>query len=247
MSRRLVSTTRLHKLIVPGFVAAASLATFYWYRRPIAPWQQRATRARSATLLQQYLPQAEFAGEVSTVTHAPADAIFAAMQQVTLADMPIANWIGTLRYLPTRLMGKSHTVAPDNTPFLQQVLSEGGNIVLGETPNQEYVIGAIGKFHNLFDQQIVPLSSSQEFLAFDRPDHQKLAMSFTIAPVAHGNRLTLTHGTHALSAGARAKFALYWLGIKPGGNFVTWLMLRAIKARAERVVTPSKRPFQSCT
>jgi hypothetical protein len=60
-------------------------------------------------------------------------------------------------------------------------------------------------------------------------------MSLRIAGTdpASGYRLTLEHRTQALSPTARWKFALYWLGIKPGGNFVSWLMLRAIKRRAE--------------
>jgi hypothetical protein len=64
-------------------------------------------------------------------------------------------------------------------------------------------------------------------------------MSFRITgnDPATGYRFTLEHRTQALSPAARWKFALYWLGIKPGGNFVSWLMLRAIKRRAETNVT----------
>jgi hypothetical protein len=128
-------------------------------------------------------------------------------------------------------------VEPSETkPFLEILLSESGNIVLDEEPESELVIGAIGKFHNLMDQQFVPLRHVGDFTRFEEPDYQKLAMSFRLLPLHQdsGYRLTLTHRTHALSRASRWKFALYWIGIKPGGNFVSWLMLRAIKSLAEK-------------
>ena len=46
----------------------------------------------------------------------------------------------------------------------------------------------------------------------------------------------LEHRTHALSPSSPQKFGFYWLAIKPGGNFLSWLLLQAIKRRAERSV-----------
>jgi hypothetical protein len=82
----------------------------------------------------------------------------------------------------------------------------------------------------------VPLRTPKEFLEFSQPEYQKLAMSFRVVPFADqsGCRLTLMHGTHALSRAAHGKFALYWLLVKPGGNFVSWLLLRAVKSIAEK-------------
>jgi hypothetical protein len=150
--------------------------------------------------------------------------------------MPLAKLIGEMRYLPARLAGKSAQKAPDSEPFMRLVMAGNTTIILAEVANRELVVGSVGKYHNLTNQQIVPLSSPSEFLAFDHPEYQKLAMSFRItgSDPATGYRFTLEHRTQALSPTARWKFALYWLGIKPGGNFVSWLMLRAIKRRAER-------------
>ncbi|MBX3015147.1 MAG: hypothetical protein KF832_26750, partial [Caldilineaceae bacterium] len=82
-----------------AMISAALLALARWYRQPAA---KRAT----GTLLDQFLPNAEFNGQVSVVIHAPPPAIFQALHEVTLADMPLAKWLGELRYLPGRLMGK---------------------------------------------------------------------------------------------------------------------------------------------
>lgn len=217
-------------LATAAAIGTAAFALGRWYLRP-------AQHAMDDSLLDAVLPDAEFSGEVSVVIHAPPRAIFQALREVTLADMPLATFLGELRYLPGRITGKGAAPAPATEPFMQLVMTEGGTILLGEVPDQEVVVGSVGKYHDMLDQQIAPLHNLGEFLHFDQPDYQKLAMSFRVSgsDVTTGYRLTLAHRTHALSPAARWKFALYWLGIKPGGNFVSWLLLRAVKRRAERM------------
>lgn len=221
--------------------ASAAGATLFalgrWYLQPPRRVEERSSGEPAGSLIDLFLPESEFNGQVSVVIHAPPDVIFQALREVTLADMPLAKWIGELRYLPARLAGKMQEETQGSEPFMQLVLS-GGTILLAEEPDRELVVGSVGKYHNLADQQFAPLASPEEFVRFDHPDYQKLAMSFRVTgndPVT-GYRLTLEHRTHALSPAARWKFAFYWLGIKPGGNFVSWLMLRAIRRRAEAMV-----------
>ena len=231
---------------VRRFAAIAALAApmlvglVAWYRHPSAAWQKHGRSDTTTDHILRYLPYAEFSGEVSVKIAAAPHAIYAALQAVTLNDMPIANWIGQLRYLPTKLMGKQAD-APDADAesFLELVQTDGGNIILFERPGEEVILGAIGKFHHVTDQHVVSLQSPSDFVMFDQPDYQKLIMSFRITPLENGtaHRLTLVHGTHALSRAAGAKFALYWLGIKPGGNLVSWIMLRTIKRIAEQATT----------
>jgi hypothetical protein len=242
MSNYLNGNTRLWKIAGAAVVSVGVVALVQWYRRPLSALSAEKGRLSNSTLLTMYLPDAEFAGEVSVVIHAPAEIIFAALHRLTIADMPVAKWLGEMRYLPGKLLGKQKTVTEAQAqPFLKYIQSEGGNIILAEEPNREIVFGAIGKFHNLADQQVLPLRDAHEFVTFDRPDYQKLAMSFKVSPLDDGSgyRLTLTHGTHALSSESRCKFALYWLGIKPGGNFISWLMLDAVKPLAKKATSSS--------
>jgi hypothetical protein len=193
-------------------------------------------RLPNLTLLATILPTYEFRGAVSVRIRATPREIFRAADAVSLADMPLARALGTLRYLPYRLRGRKPERANESRSFIHNVLPEAGNIVLARDPDRELVIGAIGKFHQLSDQQPVHLTDASAFAAFDDPAYQKLAMAIRVGAgdATKGYTLTLEHRTHALGPEARRGFRRYWIAIKPGGNFVSWLLLRAIKRLAER-------------
>lgn len=74
----------------------------------------------------------------------------------------------------------------------------------------------------------IPVEASPE-------DHQKLFMSVRVAPTGRPGEhwLVLEHATRALSPALSRRFARYWRVIEPGGAFVTWLLLRAVRRRAE--------------
>jgi hypothetical protein len=221
--------------VAASVIGIGLLALGRWYFQPPGREKHDALDVPLETRIDQFLPDAEFNGQVGVHIQASPGEIMGALKEVTLADMPLARLVGELRYLPGRLSGNGKDEAPASEPFVKLLQAEGRNIVLAEEPDRELVVGAIAKFHNLTNQQVVPLHSADDFMRFEQPDYQKLVMSIRIAgsDPGKGSRLILEHRTHALSWKARGKFALYWLAIKPGGNFVSWLMLRAVKRRAE--------------
>lgn len=186
------------------------------------------------SLLDEVMPDSAFRGRVSVTVAAPPAEIFMALEAVTLADMPVAYALGTLRYLPGRLFGRTPPSAQSSTSFIGQLL-DMGSVRLATAPDHELVIGGIGKLHQVLDQEFVRVRSPEEFAQFDDPAYEKLGESFSVAPTGRPGlyRLTLEHRTQPLGPDARRKFARYWLVIKPMGNFVAWLLLRAIKRRAE--------------
>ncbi len=156
--------------------------------------------ADKETLLDDFLPEYEFRGIQSIVIKASPQRIFRAIWEVTFEDMPLARFLGELRYLPGRLVGKKKDKTKSSQPFLELVL-QSGNIQLAEDKDKEGVIGAIGKLHQVTDQEFVPLKDAEEFLRFDKPEYQKLAQSFRISGGDEeiGHTIRFEHRTHALS------------------------------------------------
>jgi hypothetical protein len=188
----------------------------------------------SSSLLDAVLPGYEFRGLTATRIRATPEQIFQAVREVTPAEMPAARFLGELRYLPARLMGRM-PLSDRSEPFLDSLL-RAGNLVLAEEPDRELVIGLVGKLHNLIDQQCVTVGDAQAFVAFDEPNYEKWVQSFRIVGgnAATGYVLIAEHRTHALSPSARRKFAAYWVVIGPASRVLLDMLLSAVRRRAER-------------
>jgi hypothetical protein len=168
-----------------------------------------------------------------TVNATPA-AVFDALYKVTPNEMPVAKTLGTLRYLPGRILGRRNVEAGSVEPFIGTLL-KNGTVVLVQEPDRELVVGSAGKYHQLLDQEPEPFTSPEQFQTFADPECQKLVMSIRVEPTGTPglNRLLLEHRTQALSEASRQRFRRYWRVIKPTGAFVTKQLLWAIKRRAE--------------
>jgi len=182
------------------------------------------------SLLDDVMPEYEFAQRVAIPIHTPPASILRALHEVTLDEMPLANGLGTIRYLPARLLGRMP--AKSKEPFFEQLL-RGGNVVLAERPGKEVILGAIGKFHQVLDQEPVKLRDAAHFRSFDDPAYQKLVIDIRVER-NHHRKVVLEARTHALSDESKRAFARYWIVIKPLGNFVSWLLLRAARRHARR-------------
>lgn len=192
------------------------------------------TGTRTRTLLDLVMPVYHFRGGAKVSVKATPQEVLRALEEVTLGEMPVAYAIGTLRYLPGRLLGKQKPVEDELTrPFLTVAMP----LRLGEDPGREIVIGSVGTFHNMLDQQFVDLPDLFTFTRFNDGAYQKLAINFRAIPEPDGIHTTLVsdHRTLALSAASRRKFALYWyLLVRWGSNFMLGQLLKAVKRRAER-------------
>ena len=198
-------------------------------------WRVAQAVPAGSRLIDAVLPIYEFRGVTSTVIRATPEQIFKAVATVSLADMPMANLMIHARYLPSQLSGQAKAQKPVDMP-IRQAIQGSGNIVLAEAPNRELVVGAIGKFHSMVDQQPVMLQNPRQFAFFVNPAYQKLAMSWSIAGGndQDGYRFVMENRTHALSVKSRRQFALYWwLMIRTGSDLMSRLFVTAVKRRAE--------------
>jgi hypothetical protein len=188
------------------------------------------------------LPRYDYRSRVSLAINAPRAAIFHALRSVTLAEMPLAYVLGTIRYLPGLLSGRFRR-RPDEAsrPFFEIA----GSRVLAERRGLEIVLGCAGILHNLVDQQFVGFDGVEAFRSFDRPGYEKFVQSFRIVGEddSTGCNVVAEHRTQVLGAHGRWKFALYWwLMVGWAGDLLLRLLLEAVKRRAERAVRNDPPP-----
>src|SRR5688500_12336638 len=130
------------------------------YTRPfeIRPW-----------LIDRVLPRYEFRGQTERIVFASPEAVFQALRSVTLAEMPLATFLGNVRYVPGRILGRK--LRTDNhRPFLEAADMK----VLVEEPNREVIFVTVGRRHDIADQKFVPIPDLATFERFSDPDYQKL-------------------------------------------------------------------------
>jgi hypothetical protein len=175
---------------------------------------------------------AQFRDRIAIVVRAAPEHLFQALRQVTERDMKLAWLIGELRYLPSRFAGRMPAANPGQ-PFLA-TLVESGTLILVDASPREVITGSAAQLHRVH-QGPRRFASRAAFDAFDAPDYDKLFMSVRVAPTGRPGEswLVLEHATRALSPAAQRQFAKYWCVIRPTGALVTWLLLRAIRRRAQ--------------
>lgn len=218
LARRFGAAYDLYRQEVPELLPRPA-----WVRRP------RPLVTPSARL-DAWLSGAPFRDTIVVAGHASPGALMAAIQQVTLRDMPLASTLGRLRYAA----GKPSATLDPGAPFLSGLAESRGTLILERTPD-ELVIATVGKLHQVRDQQMADLRTPQDFVSFSAPDHDKLVVSIRALRAEEGESLlVLEHRTRATDDVAERRFARYWIAIRPGGAFVTRQLLRAAVRLAER-------------
>jgi hypothetical protein len=183
---------------------------------------------------------AQFRDQIALVVSASPDAIFRALHETMLSDMKLAWLLGEIRYLPSRLAGHMPSV-DTKTPFFETLIA-GGTVILRDDTPREVITGSAAQLHRV-NQAPRVFTTREAFDAFADPEHEKLFMSIRVAPAGEPGEfwLVLEHATRALSPSAERKFTRYWRIIKPLGAFVSWLLLRAVRRRAERAMVGAPR------
>jgi len=119
-------------------------------------------------------------------------------------------------------------------------LQKIGFVILGELPNQELVLGLIGRFWSLRGdlQKIDP----NAFKKFDRAGFAKAVWNFSLSPQPNGGtRVKTETRIHCLDVGSYQRFRRYWLVIGPFSGLIRKEILRALKKQTEasRIKSPN--------
>ena len=164
--------------------------------------------------LDRLVPEWHFRERHSRRVDAAPERVFAAVREVTLREMGVFRVLARLRGIRV----------PADRPFVELALA-GGWRVLGEVPDRELVLGAIGQPWRLRGGD----SPAAEFTTFDRPGYAKLAIDWRLenGVLSTETRVFLTDEE------SRRKFRRYWLVIRPFSGLIRRVWLRAVARRAE--------------
>ena len=186
-------------------------------------------------LIDHFMPVAHF-NEVHTIAiDADPARVYAAIKDVSAAEIPLFRELMTVRALPALLLGRFRPRRSYDRPLLAEVLKTRTFILLADEPGRELVAGSVGKFWHV-SSSMLKLSGPDEFLLSDPAGYAKSAINFRIGRDRSGGGLRLRTETRIFvpDPQARRKFRAYWLLIKPGSAFLRLMWLLAIKRRAER-------------
>jgi hypothetical protein len=185
-----------------------------------------------ATLLDGVMPAYEFSERHETLVEAPPERVFAALKAATPAELPLTRVLLAIRGLPSLMVRRRRPISLHRT--LLDSFAGAGFLVLGEEPERELVLGAVGRFWRPVGNLPVPIRDPAAFAAFEEPDHAKAAVSFELALADHATRLITETRIQTTDDAARKKFARYWRLIRPGSGLIRRDMLRAVRRRATR-------------
>lgn len=183
-------------------------------------------------LLEEALPEYEFAARHHEHVTASPERALAAAKDATPAEMRLVRTLFALRSLPARLTRGGGLPADPRRSLAAQMV-EFGFVPLAED-EREVVLGFVGQPWRLSGGSMPRFGTAREWLAFAERGYVKAAMSFWAVPEGLGTRLKTETRIHATDSVSRRRFARYWRVIRPGSGLIRRSWLRAAKRRAER-------------
>lgn len=184
-------------------------------------------------LLDEFLPDWEFRERHSRRIDAPADQVRAALLAVTARELPFSGLMLGLRLAPAFLVARRRPGRLD-LPLVERFVKLGF-IELANT-ECELVLGAVGRFWRLREEMVL-LSSAEEFVRFDEPGFAKGAINFRITDDGDSALLSTETRVHTTNERARRSFSPYWVPVRAIGGIMRLEMLRAVDRRARRALT----------
>lgn len=193
-------------------------------------WRFGRARARHPDpLLEQFVPRYDIVEEHSIHIAAPASVAFVAAQSSSLEQSSVVRLLIRVRGW---VLGAKPSPSQAPRGMIQESLDRGWGL-LAEESGRAILLGSVTQ---PWRANVVfrPLSP-QDFIAFAEPEHVKIAWTMRVEPNGAGSSIFRTE-TRAVAtdAEARARFLRYWSFISPGVVLIRLVILRMVKAEAER-------------
>ena len=196
------------------------------------------TPATGRMLIESAMPTYDVVIAEHLVVAADPPATFAAVRELDLLTVrtPLLTLSMWLRALPARWSGMA-TPPPPRLVIGEQIALPGW-VSLGQQPNREIALGAVGKFwqptiewHNV---------APEDFSSFAECGWGKIAANFSVLPCGESaSLLTYECRTVTTDPGSRRRFLRYWWVIRPFVAHIMRATLRQIRANAEASSMPS--------
>lgn len=181
-------------------------------------------------LIDEHLPNPDFAERHALRVHAPPERAYAAARRLDLSGSLVVRTLFALRSLPA-LLTRKREPREGALGMTTEGLLRSGFVLLGERPPHEFVLGLVGRFWTPAGgiERIHPA----EFAAFDRPGMALAAWNFTVLPTDEGSLVATETRVRCTDAAARRSFARYWRLVRPFSGLIRMEALRAIRRAAE--------------
>jgi hypothetical protein len=165
------------------------------------------------------------------VVHAAPDAVWTALHEVTLREVPAFRRLMTLREVPALLVGRRWLTSDLDRPILAQ-MTASGFLLVTERPPTEIVLGLAARPWRPTGVGGGP-NDPESFLALDEAGWAKALLAFRLE--GSDERTVLLSETRVLATdpSARRRLRLYWLAIGWASALTRKAWLSAVKRRAE--------------
>lgn len=186
------------------------------------------TSAVKPPTLDDLLPEPHFRERHERCIKAPPPAVWIALHELRLVDLPLSRALMDIRTLPARLLGRERprTVTP-------RLLEDGPVPVIVSDPERAVLAGAALQPWKLVDTGESPALDAAGLRAFEEPGWVKVGIDFVLEPCEAGTRLHTETRVRATDRRTRARFGLYWLAIRAGSGLIRRDLLREVARRTE--------------
>lgn len=193
-------------------------------------------------LLDRYLPRYSVTRVEHAVVEADVATTWRALSEVDLVQVrtPLLDAAYFVRDLPRKVAALFGRATPTEVPARMMLRGDGGAVEgwlsLGEIPERETVIGAVGRFWQPnIEWYDVTTMTPDEFARFTEPGWGRIAIGLSLRPYGSDRTLVSYEARTALDDRESARrFAWYWLVVGPFAGYLMRAVLATLRRTAQR-------------
>jgi hypothetical protein len=178
------------------------------------------------SLIDEFLPNHDFSAAYEISINAPASVVSECLLHLDFNELWLVRLLMSIRsgkWLPRNR-------APSD---LRQRLQGTGFVILADVPNEEVVIGVVGRFWQPDGGRCLNLTAN-DFAEFSLPGYAKAAWNFKLRSESpHSTVLSTETRIKCFGQGALWKFRIYWSLVGPFSGLIREAILKRVKTEAE--------------